>query len=129
VTPRALLTQLSAGRIAMGATLLAAPQIVTGIWLGADGRRPAVRVLGRGFGARDLVLGAGTLGAMRSRQGVRTWVLAGLVADATDLAATLAARDRLPRTSGPLLIALAGGALVVGAAALASGDDSSPVPA
>jgi hypothetical protein len=124
VTPRALLTQLSAGRIALGASLIAAPRIVAGMWLGEDGRRPAVGVLGRGFGARDLVLGAGTLGAMRSGRGLRTWVLAGLVADATDLGATIAGRDHLPRASVPMLAGLAGGALVVGAVVLASGDDS-----
>jgi hypothetical protein len=124
VTPRALLTQLNAGRIAVGASMIAAPQIVAGSWLGGDGRRPAVGVLGRAFGARDLVVGAGTLGAMRSGRGLRTWVLAGLVADATDLGATVAGRDHLPRSAVPLLAVLAGGALVVGAVALASGDDS-----
>jgi hypothetical protein len=124
VTPRALLTPLSAGRVALGASLIAAPQIVAGMWLGADGRRPAVGVLGRAFGARDLVLGAGTLAAMRGGQSLRSWLIAGLVADATDLAATIAGRDHLPRTSGPLIVGLAGGALVVGAVALASGDDS-----
>jgi hypothetical protein len=124
VAPRALLTQLSAGRVALGASLVAAPQIVAGMWLGADGRRPAVVVLARSFGARDLVLGAGTLAAMRGGQSLRSWLIAGIVADATDLAATIAGRDHLPRTSGPLIVGLAGGALVVGAVALASGDDS-----
>jgi hypothetical protein len=124
VTPRALLTQLNAVRVVIGASLIAAPQVVAGMWLGKDGRRPAVRVLGRGFGARDLVLGAGTLGAMRSGRPTRPWVVAGLVADATDLGATLAGRADLPRESGPLLAGIAGAALVVGAVALASGDDS-----
>jgi hypothetical protein len=124
VTPRALLTQLNAGRVALGLSLIAAPHVVAGMWLGADGRRPAVRVLGRAFGARDLVLGAGTLGAMRSGQSARPWVVAGLVADATDLGATLAGRDHLPRSSAPALVGIAGAALVAGAVALASGDDS-----
>jgi hypothetical protein len=124
VTPRALLTQLNAGRVALGASMIAAPQIVAGRWVGADGRRPTVGVLGRAFGARDLVLGAGTLGAMRSGRGLRPWLLAGLVADATDLGATVAGREHLPRASVPMLAVLAGGALVVGAVALASGDDS-----
>jgi hypothetical protein len=61
---------------------------------------------------------------MRSGRGLRAWVLAGLVADATDLGATVAGRDHLPRSAVPLLAVLAGGALVVGAVALASGDDS-----
>jgi hypothetical protein len=124
VTPRDLLTQLSAGRIAIGAALLAKPELVTGPWLGRDGRRPAVAVLARGFGARDLALGAGTLAAMRARHGLKPWLVAGLIADAGDLLATHAGRHHLPKPSAPLIYALAGGALVAGAANLASGDDS-----
>jgi hypothetical protein len=81
-------------------------------------------MLGRAFGARDAVLGAGTLGAIRGGQPLRPWLLAGLVADATDLLSTHLARRHLPRASAPLIYALAGGALVAGAANLASGDDS-----
>jgi hypothetical protein len=124
VKPRALLTQLCVGRIAIGATLIAKPELVTGMWLGSDGRRPAIAVLGRGFGARDAVLGGGTLAAMRAGEGLKPWLYAGLVADATDLIATHLGRHQLPKTSARLIYALAGGALVAGAANLASGDDS-----
>jgi hypothetical protein len=124
VKPRDLLTQLSAGRIAIGAILLVRPDLVMSRWLGRDGERPAIAVLGRAFGARDFVLGAGTLAAMRAGEGLRPWLVAGLVADATDLLATHAGRHDLPRASAPLIYAIAGGALVAGAANLASGDDS-----
>jgi hypothetical protein len=124
VKPRDLLTQLSAGRIALGAVLVVRPQLVTSRWLGRDGERPAVGVLGRGFGARDAVLGGGTLAAMRAGEGLRPWLVAGLVADAADLLATYAGRHQLPKASAALIYALAGGALVAGAANLASGDDS-----
>jgi hypothetical protein len=128
VKPRDLLTQLSAGRIVIGSVLLAKPQLVTGAWLGTDGRRPAVLVLARSFGARDVVLGAGTLAAMRSGgPALRTWLLGGLAADAVDLAATHLGRHHLPRHAAPLIYALAGGALVAGAANLGSGDDSAAV--
>jgi hypothetical protein len=129
VKPRDLLTQLSMGRIAIGAVLMARPELVTGPWLGKDGRRPAVQMLGRAFGARDAVLGAGTLAAMRGGGGaaLRPWLLGGLAADAVDLTATHLARHDLPRHAAPLIYALAGGALVAGAANLASGDDSAPV--
>jgi hypothetical protein len=60
-------------------------------------------------------------------EALRPWLIAGLVSDATDLAATLAARDDLPSRAVPLLGALAGSALVVGALNLASAD-SSPQP-
>jgi hypothetical protein len=124
VKPRALLTQLNAGRIAIGATLMARPDLVTGQWLGKDGRRAAVQVLGRSFGARDAVLGAGTLQALRSGQSLRPWVVAGLFADAADLVATHAGRDHLPQPAAPLIYALAGGAFLVGLANLAD----SPAP-
>jgi hypothetical protein len=124
VKPRDLLTQLSVGRIVLGVTLILKPEIVTGRWLGKAGKRPAIAVLGRGFGARDAALGAGTLAAMRAGEGLKPWLYAGLVADATDLIATHLGRHQLPKPSAPLIYAVAGGALVAGAANLASGDDS-----
>jgi hypothetical protein len=118
VTPRALLTQLSAGRIAIGAVLIAKPELVTARWLGKHGQKPAVKVLARGFGARDAALGAGTLATLRGGGSTRTWVLAGLLADAADLVATHTGREHLPNQAAPLIYALAGGALLVGAANL-----------
>ena len=119
MTPRALLTQLSAGRIAIGAVLIVKPELVTAGWLGRQGRKPAVKVLARGFGARDAALGAGTLATLRSGGSTRTWVLAGLLADTADLLATHGSREQLPSGSAPLIYALAGGALLIGAANLA----------
>jgi hypothetical protein len=123
VTARDLLTQLSAGRIAIGATLVARPEAVGSRWVGRDGERPGGRVLARALGARDAALGAGTLAAVRGGQPTTPWVLAGLLCDATDLLATHVARERLPRGAAPLIYLLAGGALVAGLANLA---DSTP---
>ena len=122
--PRDLLTLLAAGRIALGAGLIVKPDLVTGIWLGRDGRRPAIGALSRGFGARDAALGAGTLGAMRSGGSLRPWILAGIAADATDLVAVYAARDSLPSYAVPMIYALVGGALVAGVVNLAAMEDS-----
>jgi hypothetical protein len=124
VNRRDLLTQLSVGRLALGASLVVRPQLVGGLWLGADARRPAVGVLGRAFGARDAALGGGTLTAMRAGQPLLPWLVAGLVADGTDLLATFVARDKLPRRALPLIGPLAGFAVAVGAANLASVEDS-----
>jgi len=124
VTPRALLTQLNAGRIALGAVLLARPEIATARWVGRDGSRPGGRVLARGLGARDAALGAGTLAALRGGGPIAPWVVGGLVADTTDLLATHAARERLPRGAAAMIYALAGGAVVAGLANLA--DSKSP---
>jgi hypothetical protein len=118
VKPRDLLMQLSAGRIAIGAAMIAKPPLATSGWVGAVADRPGGHVLARALGARDAALGAVTLAAIRSGQPVRPLVLAGLVCDGTDLLATHAARHNLPRAATPLIYALAGGALLVGAANL-----------
>jgi hypothetical protein len=118
VKPRGLLTQLNAGRIVIGLGLIARPQMATG-WVGSAGERPGGQVLARALGARDAALGAGTLAALGGGQPLRPWVLGGLFCDATDLLATHAARQRLPRVAAPLIYALAGGALVAGLANVA----------
>jgi hypothetical protein len=122
VKPRALLTQVNAGRVMFGAGLIARPQIAAS-WVGREGGRPGGQVLARGLGARDLALGAGTLAALRAGQPLRPWVLGGLFCDATDLLATHAVRHRLPSAAAPMIYALAGGALVAGLANVA---DSPP---
>ena len=108
----------------LGASLIVRPEIGTGRWVGGDGSRPGGQVLARGLGARDAALGAGTLAALRGGGPTLPWVLGGLLADATDLLATHAARDRLPRGAAGMIYVLAGGALVAGLANLAD----SPAP-
>jgi hypothetical protein len=115
VKPRDLLTQLSLGRLGLGASLVARPDLATSMWVGRDGKRAGGQVLARALGARDAALGAGTLAAVRGGQPTRPWVLAGLVCDATDLLATHAARHHLPKAAAPLIYGLAGTALLVGA--------------
>jgi hypothetical protein len=124
VKPRDLLMQLSAGRIAIGAAMVAKPPLVAGGWVGKDSRRPGGQVITRALGARDAALGAATIAALRGGQPVKPLVLAGLVCDGTDLLATHAARQDLPRMAAPMIYALAGAALLVGAANLAD----SPAP-
>jgi hypothetical protein len=77
-------------------------------------RRGAVLV--RFFAAREVGLGLGTLWALRTGRDVTPWLLAGLIADAGDAAAVLAAtRDRAVPAwrGGTVALAAAGG--VVGA--------------
>ncbi|WP_406278568.1 hypothetical protein [Embleya sp. NBC_00896] len=72
---------LAAGRLAAGVVSLVAPR--GGVWL----RPAAVReqsILGRGLGARDVLLGAGVLRALASGRGGAEWgwlVVASDVAD------------------------------------------------
>lgn len=107
---RNLVTGLAVGRIAFGGLLLLKPEEATRGWIG---RRAAssggTQTVTRGFGARDLVLGAGALAALISGKDARPWVLAGAVGDAADFGATATADD----------IPLAGRAAVLGMAATA----------
>ena len=90
-------------------------------WIGREAQRPPTRLLVRALGARDVVLGVGTIAAAGSDR--RRWLTGSLVADAADLALTLAAREHLPRGGRTLVAAIAGGGVVLGAAALAQPAD------
>jgi len=110
---------LAAGRIAYGAALTLAPARAGGRWLGSHADDAGAQVALRGLGARDLALGAGALIALRSRQhGVAPiWLAAQATADATDLASTLLARQRLPAGGVRAAVAIAGAAVGLDVAA------------
>jgi hypothetical protein len=110
---------LAAGRVALGAALVAAPDTLTRAWLGsATAEDPGRQIAVRGLGARDVVLGVGALVALRPggevRQAAR-WLEAGVVADLADAAATALADDleasRAPVALGALGAAMFGFAL------------------
>jgi hypothetical protein len=115
MSPRRAAGLLAAGRFALGAAVLAAPEQVTSRWLGDEhARHPAVRYLAYSLGARDLVLGAlglSTLGDARFGSQV---LMACAVADSVDALATVAARRELPRVGAIGTVAIAGGAAVAG---------------
>lgn len=108
---------LAAGRVLIGATLLAAPDRAAAPWVGADARTSGTRVVVRALGARDAALGAGTLAAAGDRTQLRRWLVASAACDAADFAATLAG-PRSPARS--LVLVLAAAATVTGALAAAS---------
>ena len=110
---------MSIARVALGSGLVAAPRLFTPMWVGRRGLTPAAKVFTRALGARDVGIGAGALAGGP----MRPWLVAGIAADATDLAATVVQRDDLPGTAVPLLIATAGVGIALGAYAL-SGSDS-----
>ena len=103
---RTIAQALGAGRAALGAALLLAPDLVTSRWVGDTGE--ASRVLARGLGARDVVIGVGTVA------GGREWVIAGVGADLADLYASGSA-STIPRGGRLGTVALAGGAALLGA--------------
>lgn len=60
---------LTAIRIANGCLLLASPRMASLVYLGAGGRAPTAKVLGRFVGARDVVTGAVAVAALATRTG------------------------------------------------------------
>ena len=124
---------LSLGRIGFGIALMALPERTTELWIGKQSRKPVPQMFTRAVGARDLGLGAATIAAASRRGPLRPLLLAALLADSTDLIATLVARDHLPRTAVPLVVATAGAGIALGALGLAGAGNSDapppPVPA
>jgi hypothetical protein len=114
-------TLVAVGRVALGVTALAWPSVPARPWVGASAGELTARVFGRALGARDLALGLGALAALHGPGAdpgqAATWVAAGALSDALDVAASLACWDELPRLTKWLVAASAGGAAVVGAAA------------
>lgn len=117
---RNLVRALAIGRIAFGAAMLLKPEEAVRGWIGA---RPSAyggtQAVTRGFGARDLSLGAGTLAALLSGKDARDWVVAGAFGDVADLLATLTADD-IPVAGRVIVLAMATSAIGVSAAFLTS---------
>jgi hypothetical protein len=108
---------LAIGRIALGLGLFLAPRRLSRAWLGRDAEGGNVTAVVRGLAARDVAVGVGTLVALRGdapAQDAERWIEAGIVGDLGDAVGTLLAgkRDR----DGMLVLAIAGGAAMAGAA-------------
>ena len=113
--PRDLARLQAAGRIVLGAALAVAPGRTATPWVGARAaRRPTTAVIAAAMGARDLGLGLGTARAVGAGFGARPWIAAGILADATDLVATLRHRDALPAGGVAALALVAGGSTALG---------------
>jgi hypothetical protein len=111
---RTLARQQALGRVVVGAGFTLAPGLAGNGWFGGDAHRPATQVAIRALGARDLAIGLGTAYTTGQGYGARPWLLAGILADATDLAATLKARDELTPFAVALVGAVAGGSVLLG---------------
>jgi hypothetical protein len=105
---------VSAGRLLIGAAMMAVPDRALAMWIGAaEASRPATKMVIRSFGFREVVLGG--LGLhVAGRPGVGPRTLSTLAAcDLVDLGVTAAARRDLPASSLPMMGGLAGGAALV----------------
>jgi hypothetical protein len=93
---RSLARQLAVGRVVIGGALAIAPALAARGWVGEVADTPGAQALARGFGIRDVAIGAGALAALQNDRDVRDWMLAGAAADAADLVATVLVRRELP---------------------------------
>ena len=101
MSPKTAATAFAVSRVVFGLGLALAPGRAGASWIGREAAaRPRTQVFARALGARDAVLGAGTLRALRrdERDVARLWVAGAAVADGTDVLAALAARRHLPNT-------------------------------
>lgn len=108
------------GRIAFGLASLAAPSSTGRTLAGPGGALPDAQAFLRGMGAREIGIGLGLLGAMRTDGPVRKWVVAGLLADAGDLVGIAGAWRHMPPTNRWLGLGTAGAAAAAGVGVLAS---------
>jgi hypothetical protein len=98
---RWLASVLAISRVAFGLRFLLQPSAAGPSWIGTAARLPQTQLIVRGLGARDLALALGTIGALVQRDdpALRAWMTGHLISDGADLAATVSARERLPRES------------------------------
>lgn len=103
---------VSAGRLVFGVGMMAAPSKLMAGWVGAaDAQRPAMDLVTRSFGAREVLLGfMGVHVADRPGVGKRA-IRAMALLDATDLVVTAAHRRSLPKSALPAMVGIAGGAV------------------
>src|SRR5688572_19290018 len=105
-----LVTRLFAlGRVAIGASMVAAPEQAGATWVGKLSERPSAQLLTSAVGVRDIALGLGAIATASKGDAARPWVLGAALGDIVDLVATLRAKDDIPDQS------------VIGVALLASG--------
>jgi hypothetical protein len=113
---------IARGRIVMGLAMLILPGVMLRILFGRDASTPSGRVLARMFGAREFVLGVGTVTSVKERTQDAEWVSASAVVDAVDGLA-MAFSPGVPRRSRPsALVGIVASALGMQAARKLAGE-------
>jgi hypothetical protein len=113
-------TLYAIGRLLFGAAALAAPKTTGRILAGAGGAAPDAQAFLRGMGGREIGLGLGLLAAIRAGIPLRPWLLAGALADSSDIAGVTGAWRHMPATSRRIGLGTAGAAAAISAALLAT---------
>jgi hypothetical protein len=113
------LTLYTVGRMAFGVAALVAPAVVGRLLAGAPAAEPDAQAFLRGMGGREIGLALGLLAALRADGPVRPWLIAGVLADSSDLAGIAGTWQHLPPAKRWLGLGTAGGAAAMGATLLA----------
>ena len=112
-------------RIIFGLAALAAPKTVGRLLAGDGGALPDATAFLRGMGGRELGIGLGLANAIHDSGNVRPGLIAGLLADISDVAGIASAWPHMPPAKRWQGLAMAGGAAIVGAGLLAISPASS----
>ena len=113
MSPRTIGRIAAATRTLIGTALTIAPASGAG-WIGEVSGESPVTVYSRALGVRDAAIGVGVLTAGDSEK-LRPWIVAGIVSDVVDFAATLEARHDLPSLGRNAVPLIAGGSALLGA--------------
>jgi len=97
---RTMVLGIARGRIVTGLAMLIVPGVMLRVLFGRHASTPSARVLARMFGAREFVLGVGTVTSVKERTQDAEWVSASAIVDAVDGLA-MAFSPGVPRRSRP----------------------------
>ncbi|MFP5351306.1 MAG: hypothetical protein ACLGIB_01920 [Actinomycetota bacterium] len=111
---RDLARLLAWGRIGIGGALALAPSTFVRLWTGRPQPGFPAKMMGKGFGVRELAIGVGLLTALESGGNVKPWLLATAAADAGDAAGTLGSWGELGSLRALGFLVLEVGAAVIG---------------
>lgn len=123
MTDRELVQLLSLGRLGIGLALFLAPRRALTAWSGDPDPGPTAVLAARMLGARDAILGIGTMAALDRGADVSAWLEAGALADASDALAGLAAWRDLPPVRRLVHLFTAGGSAVLAVRLVAAYED------
>lgn len=107
-----LVRGVALSRMAIGFVIVAAPGFAARTWTGADAKQSGVRMLARGLGARDALIGLGTFLSAGQENELRRWLQIGAASDTVDALITLLNYGRLPHPHRVIIAGAASGAAV-----------------
>lgn len=120
-----LIALYTIARVVFGLAALAAPKTVGRALAGDGGALPDATAFLRGMGGRELGIGLGLANAIHNSDNVRPGLIAGLLADISDVAGIASAWPQMPPVKRWQGLAMAGGAAIAGAGLLAISPASS----